>query len=178
MRLLGSDTDFAAMRSIAPAGRAIGSANSGSNPKNHSRHQGRLFFCLLCFWRSKRKVSRPPRRQSGIRTLRSACSFDQNTFGSGRFQGQSPNSPRLRLALRVLRYASQRNCDLTLKTSRLDEFSSNGKRVRPSPQLKCLPTIPASSNIVTCAFPNTGNSFASALMARLLAASCSFSALM
>ena len=36
-RLLGSDTDFAAMRSIAPAGRAIGSANSGSDPKNLSR---------------------------------------------------------------------------------------------------------------------------------------------
>ena len=51
-------------------------------------------------------------------------------------------------------------------------------RVRASPQLKCFPTIPASSNIVTCAFPNTGNNFASALMARLLAASCSFSALM
>ena len=90
----------------------------------------------------------------------------KNIFGSGRFQGQSPNSPRLRLALRVLRYASQRNCDLTLKTRGLP------------PQLKCFPTIPASSNIVTCAFPNTGNNFASALMARLLAASCSFSALM
>ena len=46
------------------------------------------------------------------------------------------------------------------------------------PQLKCFPTIPANSNIVTCAFPNTGNSFASALIARLFAASCSFSALM
>jgi hypothetical protein len=31
------------------------------------------------------------------------------------FEGQSPNSPSLRLALRVLRFASQRNCDLTLK---------------------------------------------------------------
>jgi hypothetical protein len=43
-RLLGSDTDFAAMQSIAPAGRAIGSANSGSDPKNLSRQQGRLSF--------------------------------------------------------------------------------------------------------------------------------------
>ena len=99
-------------------------------------------------------------------------------MGSGCFQGQSTNSPCLRLALRVLRNASQRNCDLTLKINRLDELSSNSKRVRASPQLKCLPTIPASSNIVTCAFPNTGNNFASALMARLFAASCRFSALM
>ena len=37
----------------------------------------------------------------------------------GRFEGQSTNSPSLRLALRVLRFASQRNCDLTLKTSPL-----------------------------------------------------------
>jgi hypothetical protein len=37
-------------------------------------------------------------------------------FGSGRFEGQSTNSPNLRLALRVLRFASQGNCDLTLKT--------------------------------------------------------------
>ena len=38
--------------------------------------------------------------------------------GSGRFWGQSPNSPSLRPALRVLRCASQRNCDLTPKTIR------------------------------------------------------------
>ena len=35
-------------------------------------------------------------------------------------------------------------------------------------QLKCLPTIPASSNIVTCGLPNTGSNLASALMLRLL----------
>ena len=44
--------------------------------------------------------------------------------------------------------------------------------------VRCLPTMPASSNIVTCGLPNTGSSLASALMARLLAASCSPSALM
>ena len=32
--LLGSDTNFAAVRSTAPGGRAIGSANLGSDPKN------------------------------------------------------------------------------------------------------------------------------------------------
>ena len=37
-------------------------------------------------------------------------------FGIGRFRGQSTNSPCLRLALRVLRFASQRNCDPTPKT--------------------------------------------------------------
>jgi hypothetical protein len=45
-------------------------------------------------------------------------------------------------------------------------------------QLRCLPTIPAISNIVTWSLPNTGLSLASALMARLLAASCSPWALM
>ena len=37
----------------------------------------RVAFLLLTFlWRSKRKVSRPPRRQSGTGTLQSACSFE------------------------------------------------------------------------------------------------------
>jgi hypothetical protein len=104
LRLLGSDANFAAVQSTAPAGRAFGSANLDSDPKNRRRHQGRLFFCLLYFWRSKRKVSRQPRRQSGIRTWQSARSLDQKQkLGSGRFEGQSPNSPSLRLALRVLR---------------------------------------------------------------------------
>ena len=51
-------------------------------------------------------------------------------FGSGCFQNQSPNSPRLRLALRVLRYASQRNCDLTLKTQSLDRLN-HAESLRP-----------------------------------------------
>ena len=34
--LLGSDTNFAAVRSTAPGGRAVGSANLGSDPKNPS----------------------------------------------------------------------------------------------------------------------------------------------
>jgi hypothetical protein len=40
-------------------------------------------------------------------------------FGIGRFRGQSTNSPSLRLALWVLRFATQQNCDLTPKTGRL-----------------------------------------------------------
>ena len=43
--------------------------------------------------------------------------------------------------------------------------------------VRCLPTIPASSNIVTCGLPNTASSLASALMLRLLAASCRLFAL-
>ena len=90
------------------------------------------------------KVSRPPRRQSGTGTwqrtqlIETGKGFDglspnsiagerlrylspngAKKFGFGRFEGQSTNSPRLRLALRVLRFASQRNCALTLKTIRL-----------------------------------------------------------
>ena len=36
--LLGSDTKFAAVRSTAPGGRAEGSANLGSDPKNSGAH--------------------------------------------------------------------------------------------------------------------------------------------
>ena len=103
LRLLGSDTDFAAMQSIAPAGRAIGSANSGSDPKNRSRHQGRLFFAYFLLAKQK-KVGRPPRRQSGTGTVQNACSFNgPKKFGFRHSQALSPNSPRLRRALRVLR---------------------------------------------------------------------------
>ncbi len=35
--LLGSDTNFAAVLSTAPFGRAIGSANLGSAPKNSAK---------------------------------------------------------------------------------------------------------------------------------------------
>ena len=41
-------------------------------------------------------------------------------FGTGRFRGQSTNSPSLWPALRVLRFASQRNCALTPKTRILE----------------------------------------------------------
>ncbi len=39
-------------------------------------------------------------------------------------------------------------------------------------QPRCLPTIPASSNMFTCGLPNTASNLASALMARLLVGSC------
>ena len=55
--------------------------------------------------------------------------------------------------------------------------SGGGRNLR-SPHPRCLPTIPASSNIVTCGLPNTASSLASALMARLLVASCKLLALM
>ena len=40
--LLGSDTNFAAMRSIAPAGQAKGLANLGSDPNNQLPPEGTL----------------------------------------------------------------------------------------------------------------------------------------
>ena len=43
--------------------------------------------------------------------------------------------------------------------------SGAAAQVSSAVQLKCLPTIPANSNIVTCGLPNTGSSLASALMA-------------
>ena len=43
---------------------------------------------------------------------------------------------------------------------------------------KCLPTMPANSNMVICGLPKIVSSLVSALMARLLAASCKPLALM
>ena len=80
------------------------------------RHQGRLFLAYLILAKQK-KVSRPPRRQSGLRTHQGASRSKKNKastgsartvknkFGSGRFRGRSTNSPSLRPALRVLRFA-------------------------------------------------------------------------
>jgi len=59
--LLGSDTHFTAVRSTAPSGRATGSVNWGSDPKNPSQTVGRLFFAYFLLARQK-KVSWPPGR--------------------------------------------------------------------------------------------------------------------
>src|SRR3990167_245734 len=59
--LFGSDTHFTAVRSTAPSGRAEGSVNWGSDPKNPS--QLRVAFLLGTFlWRKKRNAPRPPGR--------------------------------------------------------------------------------------------------------------------
>ena len=94
------------------------------------------FFWLTLFWRSKRKVSRPPQRQSGTglssgvsarfgskEIRKRAFSGSEHKFPSplarpaGASQGNCDPTPKtMRLALRVLRFAAQRNCDPTLKT--------------------------------------------------------------
>ena len=56
-------------------------------------------------------------------------------FGIGRFRGRSTNSPRLRLALRVLRFATQRNCDPTPKT-RLHVVSVNFFGLQPTQNVR------------------------------------------
>ncbi len=56
-----------------------------------------------------------------------------------------------------------------------DRPSAGGRRAH---HLTCLPIRPAISNIETCGLPNTSFSFASALIMRLLAASCRLLALM
>ena len=90
-------------------------------------------FLLLTLLLAKQKKSESPaaaterHRDSAInllvdssRTLRQALperrTGTATTFGIGRFRGRSTNFPCLRLALRVLRFASQRNCDPTPKT--------------------------------------------------------------
>jgi hypothetical protein len=140
-RLLGSDTDFAAMRSIAPAGRAIGSANSGSDPNNLSRHQGRLF--LAYFLLAKQKTSESPaaaterlrnaskdtvaKSRRRLRQAQPERGWDGNGNGIRirAFSGSEHKFPALGLALRVLRFAAQRNCDPTPKTRMLRNLSPN-----------------------------------------------------
>jgi hypothetical protein len=95
-------------------------------------------------------------------------------FGEAK-KGKSPAAATERLR----NLANNRNPDSKKRLRQAQPERAGGPPVsNASPQLKCFPTIPANSNIVTCAFPNTGNNFASALMARLFAASCKFSALM
>jgi len=53
--LLGSDTNFTAVQSTAPCGRAEGSANLGSDPKNPDADSRVAFLFLRFLWRSKEK---------------------------------------------------------------------------------------------------------------------------
>ena len=77
--LLGSDTHFTAVRSTAPSGRAEGSVNWGSDPKNPSQTvglprseaqgsqtEGRLFFGDFLLAKQK-KVTAPPGAHPGSR---------------------------------------------------------------------------------------------------------------
>ena len=57
-------------------------------------------------------------------------------------------------------------------------FQVSQPRVGPITYLTCLPIRPAISNMVTCGLPKTALSLASALMLRLLVASCKPWALM
>ena len=96
-------------------------------------------FLLLTLLLAKQKKSESPaaaterhqvsstnptdRKKQGFgRLSRNGCEApheeQKRKLRCGRFEGQSTNSPSLRLALRVLRFAAQRNCDLTLKTIR------------------------------------------------------------
>ena len=107
--LLGSDANFAAVRSTTPCGRAKGSANLDSDPKNpSSRQAGSSSNSLRCTsLKQSLALIRPPLRCSalphgvGDRVGR-GCGRGIG-IGIGRFRGQSPNSPRRWRALRVLR---------------------------------------------------------------------------
>ena len=63
---------------------------------------GRLFLAYLILAKQK-KVSRPPRRQSGFGTLQSTCLLDQKRNRKRAFLGSEPKFARPAAALRVLR---------------------------------------------------------------------------
>ena len=75
-------------------------------------------FLLLTLLLAKQKKSESPAAATERHRDFAKCVLvrSKNKFGSGRFRGRSTNSPSLWLALRVLRFASQRNCDPTPKT--------------------------------------------------------------
>ena len=89
---------------------------------------GSPFFSLGFFGEAKKSKSpaaateRHRTHRSTSRSKKKASTGSARTgtgirFGIGRFRGRSTNSPSLWLALRVLRFATQRNCDPTPKTS-------------------------------------------------------------
>ncbi len=71
--LLGSDTNFAAVRSTAPGGRAVGSANLGSDPKNPKNAGGERFA----------NPPVPAQRNAPAHGLKSGMNVFHNKFGEG-----------------------------------------------------------------------------------------------
>ncbi len=121
-RLLGSDTDFAAMQSIAPAGRAIGSANSGSDPKNLKQTPGSPFL-LLTLLLAKQKKSESPaaatERHRNSATLQSQFKSkvsDRKPTKPDRDRAFSGSEPKFPVPSARPTGVAQRNWDLTPKT--------------------------------------------------------------
>ena len=77
---------------------------------------GSPFFCLLFFGEAKKSESPAAATERHQDSEKCALVRSKDKFRIGRFWGRSTNSPSLRLALRVLRFATQRNCDPTPKT--------------------------------------------------------------
>ena len=97
--LLGSDTHFAAVHGTAPSGRAEGSANWGSDPKN-SQTIGSLFFSLGFFGDAKKSKS-PAGARPGL--------YEDPTEQYMPFKGFDPPSssdqtPQARLTVLYLRF--------------------------------------------------------------------------
>ena len=87
----------------------FGEAKKGESPAAATeRHQDLAMNAVI---ESRRRLRQAQPEREGERGTVAGT-----TFGIGRFRGRSTNSPRLRLALRVLRFTTQRNCDPTPKT--------------------------------------------------------------
>ena len=125
-RIRARDCLSAASSSGTPAGLSTGRCPQRSGG---TQTPGSPFLCLLSF--GDAKESRSPAAATERHQDLAMCMLVQSktNSGSGVFGVGAQIPPRLRLALRVLRFATQRNCDPTPKTNRLDALSSNGKRM-------------------------------------------------
>ena len=99
LELLGSDTHFAAVHGTAPSGRAEGSANWGSDPKN-SQTIGSPFFSSGFFGDAKKSKS-PAGARPGL--------YEDPTEQYMPFKGFDPPSssdqtPQARLTVLYLRF--------------------------------------------------------------------------
>ena len=112
----------------------FGEAKKGESPAAATeRHQDLATNLVFDSSKRRRQVRPDPsipqdeRGKASTGSARTGTGTDSG-FGIGRFRGQSTNSPRLWLALRVLRFASQRNCDLTPKTKIQRKASTGSAR--------------------------------------------------
>ena len=132
------DRDCLSRRRVRAGPRLARAPQVARSKAKGRRNQGRLSFPQVSLAR-QRKVSRrrgdraapelgntlvldlalgfntSARTEGEEASTGSARTGVEAEFGHGRFEGQSANFPSLRLALRVLRFTAQRNCDLTLK---------------------------------------------------------------
>ena len=104
-------------RQASSSGTPAGPSTAGCPQRSEgTQAPGSPFFSLGFFGETKKSKSPAAATERHRNLAECVLARSKNKLGIGHFRGQSTNSPRLRLVLRVPRFASQRNCDPTPKT--------------------------------------------------------------